>query len=448
MATSSHFTFEEWKDPRCVGVHKEQPRATFFPCETTAVAAAAASLGSSLAPPAVSALSRRYVDLNSPSAWAFKWFPSAAACVASGDIDGAASASALASAAADGWTTMPVPGNWELQAPTLAAGADGTGAGGSGAPRTRDLPFPIYTNIGYAWAGGGKATAPPAIAYNEDGLHPHGPPTDYNPTAIYHRTLPLPADFRASGDLVFLHVGAVSGWGANGCCVFFALLVAWTCEDSHVRPLADATPPPSPLPFIEPHGSCFTWRCSRGSQVTSCVYVRVNGVDVGFSNDSRLPAEFDITSALLGTTAIDPAKTPGEGSSGDGALVCSVTLVVMCWSAGSFLEDQDMWHLAGLRAPAPHLLRASPPLFLPLIPVCSTPQSRVVSRYASLSSSPSSTVPALCRRPPKASRATYTSSAAQRYTCATSSRPAPSFRRRTAARALPLAWAAGAAVGA
>ena len=45
----------------------------------------------------------------------------------------------------------------------------------------------------------------------QDGKHLYGPGPDYNPTAIYHRTLPLPAGFRASGyDPVFLHLGAVS----------------------------------------------------------------------------------------------------------------------------------------------------------------------------------------------------------------------------------------------
>ena len=61
----------------------------------------------------------------------------------------------------------------------------------------------------------------------------------------------------------------------------------------------------------------------------SCLYVFCNGEPVGMGKDSRLPQEFDLT---------DHVRT------GDNAL----TLVVVRWSDGSWLEDQDHWWMAGL----------------------------------------------------------------------------------------------------
>ncbi len=61
----------------------------------------------------------------------------------------------------------------------------------------------------------------------------------------------------------------------------------------------------------------------------SCLYVFCNGEAVGMGKDSRLPQEFDLT---------DHVRT------GDNTLV----LVVVRWSDGSWLEDQDHWWMAGL----------------------------------------------------------------------------------------------------
>jgi beta-galactosidase/beta-glucuronidase len=64
--------------------------------------------------------------------------------------------------------------------------------------------------------------------------------------------------------------------------------------------------------------------------VRSNVYVYINGHAVGYSQDSKLPAEFDITPYLhFGQTNV-------------------VGLEVMCWCDGAYLEDQDMWWLAGI----------------------------------------------------------------------------------------------------
>ena len=61
----------------------------------------------------------------------------------------------------------------------------------------------------------------------------------------------------------------------------------------------------------------------------SFIAVFVNGKDVGFSKDSRLPAEFDITAYV-------------QASSN------TLTLMVVRYSDSSYIEDQDQWWLGGI----------------------------------------------------------------------------------------------------
>ncbi|MHB1294475.1 MAG: beta-galactosidase, LacZ type [Anaerolineae bacterium] len=63
--------------------------------------------------------------------------------------------------------------------------------------------------------------------------------------------------------------------------------------------------------------------------VDSAFYLWLNGAMVGYSQESRLPAEFDIT----------PYLQPGENT---------LALRVFRWSDGSYLEDQDMWRMSGI----------------------------------------------------------------------------------------------------
>jgi beta-galactosidase len=63
--------------------------------------------------------------------------------------------------------------------------------------------------------------------------------------------------------------------------------------------------------------------------IRSAGYVWVNGESVGYSQDSRTPAEFRITDHLR----------PGENS---------LAVQVFRWSDGSYLEDQDMWRISGI----------------------------------------------------------------------------------------------------
>ncbi|HWT02498.1 MAG TPA: glycoside hydrolase family 2 TIM barrel-domain containing protein [Pyrinomonadaceae bacterium] len=63
--------------------------------------------------------------------------------------------------------------------------------------------------------------------------------------------------------------------------------------------------------------------------VNSACYVWVNGQKVGYSEDSRLPAEFNVTKYVR----------PGENV---------VAVEVYRFSDGSYIEDQDFWRLSGL----------------------------------------------------------------------------------------------------
>jgi beta-galactosidase len=63
--------------------------------------------------------------------------------------------------------------------------------------------------------------------------------------------------------------------------------------------------------------------------VSSAFYLWINGELTGYSQDSRLPAEFDITNSVQ----------PGQNK---------VDVKVYRWSDGSYLEDQDHWRLSGI----------------------------------------------------------------------------------------------------
>ncbi|MDR8392394.1 DUF4981 domain-containing protein [Aliifodinibius sp. S!AR15-10] len=64
--------------------------------------------------------------------------------------------------------------------------------------------------------------------------------------------------------------------------------------------------------------------------VSSAMYVWVNGEKVGYSQDSKLPAEFDITDYIQ------------EGNN-------TLSVEVYRWSDGSYLEGQDMWRMSGIQ---------------------------------------------------------------------------------------------------
>lgn len=62
----------------------------------------------------------------------------------------------------------------------------------------------------------------------------------------------------------------------------------------------------------------------------SVLYVWVNGVAIGLSKDTRLPAEFDVTDYVnFGATNV-------------------LSVVCVKWSDASYIEDQDQWWMGGL----------------------------------------------------------------------------------------------------
>ena len=63
--------------------------------------------------------------------------------------------------------------------------------------------------------------------------------------------------------------------------------------------------------------------------VQSACTVWINGKEVGYSEGSMTPAEFDVTAYV----------TPGQNQ---------LTVQVIRWSTGSYLEDQDFWRLSGI----------------------------------------------------------------------------------------------------
>ncbi|NLO83104.1 MAG: DUF4981 domain-containing protein [Clostridiales bacterium] len=63
--------------------------------------------------------------------------------------------------------------------------------------------------------------------------------------------------------------------------------------------------------------------------VESAYYLWINGQPVGYSQDSKLPSEFEITEYLV----------PGENL---------ITVVVLRFCDGTWLEDQDYFHLSGI----------------------------------------------------------------------------------------------------
>jgi beta-galactosidase len=66
--------------------------------------------------------------------------------------------------------------------------------------------------------------------------------------------------------------------------------------------------------------------------VHSAFYVWINGQEVGYSQNSMTPAEFDVT------------KYMRKGKN-------KIAVEVYRWSDGSYLEDQDMWRLSGIYRP-------------------------------------------------------------------------------------------------
>ncbi|MFT4093616.1 MAG: glycoside hydrolase family 2 TIM barrel-domain containing protein [Niabella sp.] len=218
-------THPEWEDPEVFAVNKEAPRATSLPYPSEALAAKNEYQASPW-----------YQSLNGN--WEFCWVEKVAE-VPAGFFEEGYNAQPAALwkkgmpnqiTGKSGWTTMPVPGNWEF---------NGYG-------------IPMYVNTGF-----GFHAKPPFID------------REFSPTGAYRHQFDIPHNW--DGRKVFLHF--------------------------------------------------------EGG--TNSMYVWVNGKKVGYTENSKSPAEFDIT----------PYIRVGEN-----LLACEVHK----FSDGSYLEDQDMWRLGGI----------------------------------------------------------------------------------------------------
>jgi len=118
----------------------------------------------------------------------------------------------------------------------------------------------------------------------------------------------------------------------------------WQCE-GHDRPIYTNVqypfePKPPFVPEDNPTG-CYLTDIDIDAQhlngqtrirfdgVNSAFHLWCNGQWIGYSQDSRLPAEFDLSQVLV---------------AGHNRLA----VMVIRWSDGSYLEDQDMWWLSGI----------------------------------------------------------------------------------------------------
>ncbi len=225
IAKHSAQTKPDWENPEVYAINKENTRATALPYPTEELAAANNYRSSPY-----------YKSLNGQ--WQFYWVEKIADVPEgffseqynTGNIVAWQKGTPPQITGKSGWTTMPVPGNWEF---------NGFG-------------IPMYVNTGF-----GFPKNPPFI--NRDDA----------PTGAYRYTFSIPETW--NGRKVFLHF--------------------------------------------------------EGG--TNSMYVWVNGRKVGYTENAKSPAEFDIT----------PYIKPGAN-----LLACEVHK----FSDGTYLEDQDMWRLGGI----------------------------------------------------------------------------------------------------
>jgi len=157
---------------------------------------------------------------------------------------------------------------------------------------------PIYTNVLYPWDYEGRAVIEdPGIDMTHYANGRPNPPflPEENPTGCYMRTFDLPKDYK--GRRLYIWFGGVE----------------------------------------------------------AAFHLWINGEQVGYSQDSKLPCSFDIT---------DRVK-PG---------VNTLALKVMRFCEGSYLEDQDYWHISGIHRPV--YLFSKPCLHISDYKITATPDTR------------------------------------------------------------------------
>ena len=139
--------------------------------------------------------------------------------------------------------------------------------------------------------------------------------TDYDDSAW--DTMPVPGiwELNGYGDPVYVNVGYA--WRGN-----------FRNDPSHV-PDTENHVGSYRRTFDVPAGWAGKQVTLSIGSATSNVYVWINGRFVGYSEDSKLAAQFDVTKYLR----------PGENL---------VALQIYRWSDGTYLEDQDFWRLSGI----------------------------------------------------------------------------------------------------
>ena len=128
---------------------------------------------------------------------------------------------------------------------------------------------PIYVNHQYEFADYKAPVAEDIEFVNNVPKHPGKVPNNYNPVGSYRRDFNITPNW--DGKEIFLHIGAMKSGG-------------------------------------------FVW---------------INGVYIGYSQGSKLPAEFDVTKVVK----------PGKNT---------IAIQIFRWTDGSYLECQDFWRISGI----------------------------------------------------------------------------------------------------
>ena len=128
---------------------------------------------------------------------------------------------------------------------------------------------PIYVNHQYEFADYKAPVAEDIEFVNNVPKHPGKVPNNYNPVGSYRRNFNVASNW--DGKEIFLHIGAMKSGG-------------------------------------------FVW---------------INGVYIGYSQGSKLPAEFEVTKVVK----------PGKNT---------IAIQIFRWTDGSYLECQDFWRISGI----------------------------------------------------------------------------------------------------
>lgn len=151
-------------------------------------------------------------------------------------------------------------------------------------------------------------------------------PTDFYRTDLDDAkwgTMPVPGNWELNGygDPVYVNIGFV--WRGH----FENNPPEVPIKDNHVgsyRRTIDI-----PAEWFKGKSQATNQIIAHFGSVTSCIYLYVNGKFAGYSEDSKVATEFDIT----------PYVQAGKNL---------IAFQVFRWSDGSYCEDQDFWRLSGV----------------------------------------------------------------------------------------------------